>query len=682
MKRARVGCVCLVVAMASGASAQTRLQSGDLLKLRNVAGVQVSPDATRVAYVVDSNDGDRRPWGQLFVMTLADGKSVRFGGEREASGSPEWSPDGQWLAYRGRLGDKSGLIVAKPDGSAARFVADMTGTNAPLPDAGRTVAWSPDSKRIAFVSSVPGPETADATGDPIVITRYLYKPDAAEGFTHFNDNRRLHLFVADLASGRIEQLTNGTQYEHSIDWSPNGQELLFLTNRDADSDEFFNYDIYALKLADKSIRRLTATESNEYQPRWSPDGRMIAYEATKRGLTDRETTMEDTHAWVMNADGTNAHEVAGRVDNRQGPPAWTPDSRALLFTVQERGNARLYRAPLDGGSPEAIVRERGTVGAFSAAKETIAYTLTSPSDMAELYVRTGSAAARKVTDLNSAVLGGKPLAQVEAFTFISNDNKFEVEAYLTKPLDLQAGAASPASGSGRTFPLIVNIHGGPHGQQGPAFNFKNQVYAAHGWATLMVNYRGSTGYGQAFTDAVFGDQNGNEGQDVLYGVNAALRRYPWIDHDRLGVEGTSYGGQLSTWLITQTNIFKAAIPTAAITNIISYNYMTYYNQYEAMEWGVYPHQGNLMDTLLQRSALRHVANAHTPTMLMHGENDNDVPIAEAEQFYVALKDVGTEAVMVRYPREGHGIRESKHVVDSIDRSIRWYDKHFPAKPQS
>src|SRR4029078_3409632 len=140
-------------------------------------------------------------------------------------------------------------------------------------------------------------------------------------------------------------------------------------------------------------------------------------------------------------------------------------------------------------------------------------------------------------------------------------------------------------------------------------------------------------------------------------------------------EGTSYGGQLSAWLITQTNMFKAAIPTAAIINLVSYNYMTYYNQYEQMEWGVFPHQGNLMDTLLQRSSIRHVANAHTPTMLMHGENDNDVPIAEAEQFYIGLKDVGTEAVMVRYPREGHGIRESKHVVDSIERSIRWYEKH-------
>src|SRR6202022_4930914 len=137
------------------------------------------------------------------------------------------------------------------------------------------------------------------------------------------------------------------------------------------------------------------------------------------------------------------------------------------------------------------------------------------------------------------------------------------------------------------------------------------------------------------------------------------------------------GGQLSAWLGTQTNIFKASIPTAAIINLVSYNYMTYYNQYEQMEFGIFPHQGNLMDVMWERSALKYVAKAHTPPLLMHGENDNDVPIAEAEQYYIALKDVGVETVMVRYPREGHGIRESKHIVDSIDRAIEWYVKHFP-----
>jgi dipeptidyl aminopeptidase/acylaminoacyl peptidase len=220
------------------------------------------------------------------------------------------------------------------------------------------------------------------------------------------------------------------------------------------------------------------------------------------------------------------------------------------------------------------------------------------------------------------------------------------------------------------------IHGGPHGAQGPSFVFKSQFYAGLGWATLQVNYRGSTSYGQKFSDAVYGDQNGMEAMDVLYGVQAAMRRNPWIDRDRIGVEGGSYGGQLSSWLITQTNTFAAAIPLAAITNNISYNYMTYYNMYEEMEWGMRPHQANLMDVLWERSALKHVANVKTPTMMVHGENDNDVPIAEAEQFYIALRDAGVPAIFVRYPREGHGLREPKHNVDLMDRSAKWYEKNF------
>ena len=224
--------------------------------------------------------------------------------------------------------------------------------------------------------------------------------------------------------------------------------------------------------------------------------------------------------------------------------------------------------------------------------------------------------------------------------------------------------------------MIVHIHGGPHGARGRVFHLKAQSYAARGWATLMVNFRGSSSYGQNFSDAVFGDQNGNEAQDVLYGTFAAMRRYPWIDRDRIGIEGWSYGGQLTAWLITQTHIYKAAIAGAPIVNNISYNYTTYYNMYEQMEWGLLPHQGDMMNVLWERSALKHVAKAKTPTMLLHGENDQDVPITESEQFYIALKDVGVETIMVRYPREGHAILEPKHQIDIIDRSMKWFEKHF------
>jgi dipeptidyl aminopeptidase/acylaminoacyl peptidase len=649
----------MILALHSGGAAV--LQSGDLYRLRAVADVALSPDGKRVAYVVERNEKEGRPVRQITILDLAAKSSVTVGEGR--SSDPRWSPDGSWLSFAGRVDGKNGLAVVRSDGSGAKFLFATEGTNGPIPNRGAAAAWSPDGKQIVFVSSTPGPESAEAAGDPVVIRRYLYRPELGEGNTRFNDNRRLHLFVVDVASGAVRQLTDGTHSEHSPDWSPDGREILFVSNREENEDQFFNYDVFALRAADRSIRRITSTESAEYVPRWSPDGKKIVMLATRRGLTDLETTMEDTHVWTMNADGSERREIGAAIDQRQLNPSWSGDGKSILFTMLERGNVRLMRIPSAGGAAERIVSVPGRVGEYSTSSDgTVAYTLTTPKDPGQLYIGT-----QPVTSLNDEVLKDVSLGETESFRFVSNDNRHEVEAFLTKPVGMTAGSKHP---------LIVVIHGGPHGQQGPQFTFRHQVYAGPGYAVLMVNFRGSVGYGQAFADAVFGDQNGNEAQDVLYGVSAALRRYLWIDRDRLGVEGVSYGGQLSAWLITQTRMFKAAIPIAAITNLISYNYTTYYNQYEQMEFGIFPHQGTLMDTLWQRSALRYVAQAATPTMLVHGENDNDVPITEAEQFYVALKDVGVETVMVRYPREGHGLREPKHNVDLIERSMAWYDGHF------
>lgn len=644
------------------------LQTSDLRKFRSVGDVRVSPDGTRIVYTISNNDTDGRPYSQLWVMTLATGRSVQLGQGKDSSSSPEWSWDGSKIAYQGKLGDKSGLIIANADGTGARHYSSIEGTNSPLPSMGKKFAWSPDGKQLAFINAVPGPETAEASGDPVVITRYLYKPDADEGLVRFNDNKRLHIFLADVASGQIRQLTTGNHYEHSIDWSPNGEEIVFASNREPNEDQFFNYDILTVRPRDGGLRRITATENIEYRPRWSPDGKTIVYQGCKRGLTDLETTMEDTHIWAIEADGSGRREIGKAIDNRQGEPVWAADGKSIYFNVQERGEVHLYRVAPTGGTVERVLADRGSIGSYSIGKGLLAYTFTSPTDLAQLYAREGNGRPRQLTKLNEAALAGKDLGSTEAFTFISNDNKWEVEAFLTRPVGLTANSKHP---------LIVVIHGGPHGQQGPGFNFRNQVYAGRGWAVLMVNYRGSIGYGQAFADGVFGDQNGNEGQDVLYGVGAAMRRNLWIDRDRIGVEGVSYGGQLSAWLVTQTRMFKSSIPTAAITNLVSYNYTTYYNQYEQMTFGIFPHQGNLMDTLWERSALKHVAKVATPVLMVHGENDNDVPVMEAEQYFIALKDVGVETVFVRYPREGHGIKEVKHVIDWTDRSIKWHESHFP-----
>lgn len=649
-----------VVAQAS------RIHSNDLYKLHSVVDVQLSPDGERLAYAIENYDRPGRPYTQLWIMELASRKSVRVGNADTVANDARWSPDGSRLAYVANEGTKRDLFICQRDGSQQRFLSSVLDTNSPLPSTGNAISWSSDSKRIAFVSATSGPETADATGDPVVIKRYLYKPNWLEGLTRFNDNRRLHIFVVELDSKQVRQLTTGNTYEHSIDWSPSSDEIVFVSNHEPDPDRVFNYDIFTVNATTGSVRQLTHTRTVEYMPRWSPDGKLIAYLGTRRILTSSETTMEDTHVWVMNADGSNRRELGGTINDRQDLLAWSPDNKGVYTTVEERGSVHLYRIALADRQLEMAIGGRGNVDAWSVAEHgPIAYAFHSDHDMPQAFLNSAGK-EEQLTNLNTAVLAEKSIAATESFTFQTFDGR-TVEAFLTKPVGL--GAESK-------HPMIVDIHGGPHGQQGPEFNLLSQVYAAQGWATLMVNYRGSTGYGQELADAIFGDQDGGEAKDVMCGVAASLGEYSWIDADRLGIGGISYGGQLTDWIITQTSVFKAAIPTAGISNLVSFNYMAYYHDYLAVEFGAYPHQENLIDKLWERSALRYVARVHTPTMLVHGENDNDVPIAEAEQYYIALKDVGVETVMVRYPREGHGVHESKHVVDFLDRSVAWFSQHF------
>jgi dipeptidyl aminopeptidase/acylaminoacyl peptidase len=642
------------------------ITSADIYRLRSLGDVQLSPDGKRVAYAVTRRDGAGRPSSETWIRVLATGQETRLGTDATRASAPRWSPDGQWLAFFGRVGDSSGVAVAHVDGSGIRLIASISGTNHVLPSTGERVAWSPDGKRLAFISSTPGPEE-DANGDPMVITRYSYKPTASEGETRFDDNRRLHIFVADLSTRQVKQLTSGNYYEHSIQWSPNAQELLFVSNHGADPDRVFNYDVFALNLASGAIRQITNTRNAEYQPVWAPDGRTIAYLGTKRELTSSETTMEDTHVWIMNADGSNRRDLGHAIDNRQRAPRWAPDGKSIYTVVQVRGNSHLYRVPIDGSKPTVVIGDEGSVESWALTPSGgVLYGFASPSETALLRERKTDGSTRDIVKLNAALLAQRRIAPVEAVNFTAKDG-LAVEAYLTMPLNRAPN---------QKYPMVLAIHGGPHGAQGPAFNDKAQVYATHGFATLMVNYRGSTGYGQAFADAIFGDQNGKEAEDVLSAVDAVIAKYPWVDSTRLGIEGGSYGGQLTDWIITRTPRFKAAVPAAGIANLVSFNYMAYYHDYLAVEFGAYPHEKDLMDTLWARSALRYVNRVKTPVMFIHGENDNDVPIAEAEQYYIALRDVGVPAIMVRYPREGHGVRETKHVVDVIDRSLAWYDRWF------
>jgi dipeptidyl aminopeptidase/acylaminoacyl peptidase len=645
----------------------SKIDVADLFYIRTAGDVQLSPDAARILFTVQSNDRPGAPYTGIWIADVSRGTATPLAGGLEGS-APRWSSDGRRIAFIGP-GDKgkAGIVVANADGTNRAWIAEINGTNAPLPNMGERLAWSPDGRQIAYVSSVPGPEP-EMDADPIVITRYWWRPASSAG-GRFNDNRRLHLFVVDVQTRQIRQLTTGSFYEHSIDWSPDGTQLAFLSNHEPDPDFKNNYDVFLLDVASGAVRQLTQTASNEYRPIWSPDGKTIALQGLKRPLTSSETNSEDTHVWTIDAASGRRREIGGAIDNRQGAPQWAPDSRAIYFTVQSRGNAGVYRLPAEGGPAEPVQPANdvgGTVSSFSVGKGgVVAFAMATPTSPAELYV-TKPSGQTALTSLNRDLLGHKTIAEVAALVFKARDGR-EVEAFLTRPARLDAGGKHP---------MIVMIHGGPHGQQGPAFSHRVQTYASHGYAALMVNYRGSTGYGQAFSDAIARDQNGAEARDVLSAVDAALAKYPWIDPARLGVEGQSYGGQLTNWLVTQTDRFKAAVPAASISNLVSHNYMSVYHDYLEQEYGTKPHLAGVVEMLWDRSAIRFANRVKTPVMFVHGDNDQLVNPAEIEQFYTALKDVGVETLMVRYPREGHGMRENLHIADTIERSIAWYDRHF------
>jgi dipeptidyl aminopeptidase/acylaminoacyl peptidase len=629
----------------------------DTYRVRTAGDVQLSPDGARIVFIEHSADkAANRSRSQMWLLGVVDGTMKRLTPPTADDTSPRWSPDGTAVASLSSDGGTPVVVVTRLDGTR-QIVARYQSSSDPLAylGVGEQIAWSPDGRRLAYLSADAGPEPPG--DDPYVITRLAYK-----SWTGINDNRRWHVHVVTVADKRSVQVTKGDRQEHSISWSPDGGDIAFVSNHEADPDRVHNYDIFAVRVSDGRVRQITKTPGTEYTPSWSPDGRSIAYVGGTRALTTRESSAEDTHVWAVPAEGGTGRELAAGFDRRTSAVQWAPDSRYVYFVVEDHGSRNLYRVVSDGTALEPVVGDPGNVTGFAiGGNDHLAFTFSSPTAPAEVFVKTGTGTPRQLTHLNPW-LADREVSAAKAFEFASFDGQ-RVQGFVTPALKGESGAPHPG---------ILMIHGGPHGQQGPAFNLKSQVYAGQGYSVVMVNYRGSSGYGQKFSDGTIGDQNGSEAKDVLAGLDDVIRRRGDIDPERLGIEGGSYGGQLTNWIITQTTRFRAAIPASGISNLVSLAYTIWTADYMQVEYQGYPWERDIAARLWDHSALKYVANVKTPTMFVHGVLDEDVTIAEPEQMYNALKQVGVEAVFLRYPREGHGLREPGHIVDALKRSLDWY----------
>ncbi|HKG79846.1 MAG TPA: S9 family peptidase, partial [Pyrinomonadaceae bacterium] len=620
--------------------------------------------------------------------------------------TPRWSPDSNSIAFVARHDEQEGLWIVKLDKPEPRFLTSITSTNFFITYAGESFSWSPDSHRIAYISAkLERPQSPDLWAgrgdDPRVIDRLQYKSR-----TSFSDDRRTHVWVVDVDRPMPQQLTSGLFYDHAVSFSPRGDEILFLSNREPDPDSNNNSDIFAVDLGGQT-RQITQTKGCEYDPVWSPDGRSIAYTATKRDVTTIDSVAEDTHLWVVPAAGGGGKELATEQDRRVRDPQWAPDGRSILYLAGDRGYTTIFKTGIDGGRVSRFslfVLDGQLAGAFdtqdskmrtesnsaltvaqpfqitnfsfstrqqtinrgSAVEVTFPFVMTMGNALrpSEVWGGFGSIVPlRRLSAHNDSFIRSVRLAVPEEINYPSFDGT-QIQGWLMRP----QGCASD-----RKCPLILNIHGGPHGMYGWSFNATFQVYVARGYAVLYLNPRGSNGYGQKFSDGTINEWGGGDYRDLMFGVDEVLRKNTWIDADRMGVTGGSYGGFMTNWIITQTPRFRGAVAAASLSNLVSFYATSLYQDLIHAEFGGFPWDN--FDVLWQWSPLRYIRQAQTPTLFLHGENDNDVHITQAEEMYMALKRRGVDTVLIRYPREGHGLREPKHRVDALARTLVWFDRY-------
>ena len=714
--------ISLLVVLLSIAHAQPRrLTPADILRVVTVSDVQISPTGEWIVYSVSSVEGEQTT-STLWLVRVGE----RLSGGPPTSRQPEqrrnwetlrylgrpllppgwnatnarWSPDGKNIAFLATREGQRGIWITGPTRAVPRFITAIRETNFFITYAGEPFAWSPDSRMIAYVSA--SEEEIDKDDDPRVIDRIQYKSR-----TSLSDRLRTHVWITDVDAPQPRQLTSGLFYDHALSFSPRGDEIAFLSNHEADPDANNNSDIFAVNLQGQ-IRQITATVGCEYEPGWSPDGKWIAYTATKRGVTTIDSVAEDTHVWITSASGDTRRELTASQDRRARNPRWRSDSRAIYFSANDHGqtlvfeadlqtekiqplfgaidevksqqNASQFKGALDSTAPTALDQHiQVTSFAVSETLDTsealptrprvqlhdpiIAAVISDATHPTELWLVRGNGMAR-VSNHNDNFRRGASLIEPEEFRFKSFDGS-EIQAWLMKPAGWRED---------RKFPLVLSIHGGPHGMYGYALNSSFQVLAARGYAVLYLNPRGSSGYGQKFADGTINEWGGGDYRDLMAGVDEALRRYSWIDQYRLGVTGGSYGGFMTNWIITQTSRFKAAVSVASVSNLISFYSTSLYQDLMHAEFGGFPWDN--YDALWQWSPLRYARQAQTPTMFIHGEQDNDVHITQAEEMYMALRRRGVDTVFVRYPREGHGFREPKHRVDALERTMDWFDKYL------
>ena len=629
------------------------LRPSDIYKLKSISDPRVSPDGKWVSYTLSSVDSAKDKRNSDIWMTSLDGQTslqVTFSPEGESSA--RWSPDGKYLSFTSSRADKHSQVwVMDRRGGEARKLTKLRGG---LED----YAWSPDGLQIALVIQDPADTSKTKTQKPYVIDRYQFKQDV-EGYLM---NRRTHLYLFDLNSGKLDTLTRGNYNEASPAWSPDGKSIAFVSNRSAEPDRNENQDIWVMDARPLApARQVTTWTGSDTQPRWSPDGKSIAY--LQSTSPEKYMMYDQAILAVIPAAGGVPRLLTKSLDRPVSQVAWEKDGSALAFLVSDDRQRYIGRIPVNGGTVTKVAAgERVYASLDPVAATSYVALMSEPQRPGEIcVVENGS--PRRITRHHDAFINEIAFATVEGFTSKSKDGTL-VSNLLFRPANAEAG---------KKLPTIFYIHGGPVGQDEFGFDLTRQMLAAGGYAVVGVNYRGSDGRGLEFCKAIYADWGNKEVIDI-HGAADHLVNQGIADPDRLGIGGWSYGGILTNYSIATDTRFKAAASGAGSALQLSlYGHDQYVNQYEnelGVPWKNVDRYLKLSYPLLKADKIK------TPTLFLVGEKDFNVPVLGSEQMYQALRSQNVATGLIIYPDQYHGITTPSYQVDRLQRYMEWYDKYL------